>query len=293
MSVRPLVDNVSLAIGMMLLAYLLFATLDSSTKWMLGLGVPALQLAFLRYAGHLAVNVVEVGLRGRENYRLSRSSFGLASLRSGLLVVSTVTNFIALQYLPLTVTSAIMFSAPIILCLLSGPMLGETVGPWRWSAIFLGFGGVLIVINPFGESFQWAVVLSLFNAVGLALYSLLTRKLAGTVSAAAMQLLTGFLGTLVLAPFAFSIWVEPVNDVVLAFWFAIGVVGWAGHELLTRAHAFAPASTLMPYSYSFLIYMTLFSVVLFGHAPAIHVWIGIVVIVASGLLIWWRETLKS
>ena len=289
MSVARHMDKVALGIVMMLVANFMFATLDTITKWLIGLGIPALQLAFLRYAGHF---VVSLGLLARHQHArqpIPWARFGVLSLRAGLLVVATVGNFVALTHLPLTITSAIMFSAPIIVCFLSGPLLGEQVGPWRWAAILAGFAGVLVVIQPFGETFHWAALLSMFNAVCMALYSILTRRLSGSISTANMQLFGGAVGTVSLAPFAYLVWVPAAQLSTLGLWACLGVLGWSGHELLTRAHAFAPASALMPYSYSFLIYMTGFSALIFGHFPDRATLIGIVIIVCAGLLIWWRE----
>ncbi len=283
-------DRVSLAIAMMLVAYFLFATLDTSIKWLLGLGFSALQLAFLRYAGHFVVSLGEAALKGgAQAVRVPQGYFGLVVLRGSLLASATVGNFIVLKFLPLTTTSAIMFSAPIIVCLLAGPMLSERVGPWRLLAILIGFGGVLVVMQPFGEEFHWAAVLAVFNALGMALYSILTRKLAGHVRAGTMQFYTGAVGTFALAPFAWFSWVPSTDIFVWSLWAGLGVFGWAGHELLTRAHAYAPASTLMPFSYSFLIYLIGYSYVIFAHIPSASTLAGASIIVLSGLIIWKRE----
>ena len=284
----PASASVSLAIAMMLAANFLFAGVDTTIKWLVGLGVPTVQLAFLRYAGHF---VFMLGLFGVSRRRIAtppRAYLTLTVLRSMALVVSTFGNFFALIYLPLTVTSAIMFSAPIIVCMLSGSVLGERVGVWRWSAIFIGFSGVIMVIQPFGGDYHWAALISVGNAFTLAAYSLLTRKLAPLVSTDAMQFTTGAVGTLVLAPFAALVWIGPENIYVLISWLALGFMGWSGHEFLTRAHKRAPANLLMPFSYSFILYMTLVDVVLFKNTPDLWVMIGIGVIVISGLIIWAR-----
>lgn len=281
-------DGVTIAILMMLVTYLLFAMLDTTTKWLLGAGVPALQLAFLRYAGHFVISLSIAGLDRRAGPVMPRSRFWLLLVRSGVLVVATAGNFFVLTFLPLTITSAIMFTAPIIVCVLSMSVLGERVGVWRWSAIVLGFIGVLFVIRPFGESFHAASFLALFNAFCMALYSLLTRKMAGEVSARTMQFFSGAVGTIALAPFALLVWVPPASGLVLTLWAGLGIAGWCGHELLTRAHALAPANTLMPFSYSLLVYMTLFDIALFGQIPQGSVLTGIGIIVVAGLIIWKR-----
>ncbi len=96
--------------------------------------------------------------------RFSSPHLKLVLLRGALLMGSTVFNFFAVRWLPLTLTSTILFSAPIFICLLSWPLLGERVGIYRWSAIMLGFAGVAIAVRPFDEAFHWAVFLSLSGA---------------------------------------------------------------------------------------------------------------------------------
>ncbi|WP_342077623.1 DMT family transporter [Yoonia sp. SS1-5] len=285
---RGLPQTIAAAIVMMLMANFLFSTVDTSAKWLMGLGASALQMAFLRYAGHFAISLGLFAWRGKAGPALVTDRVALVILRGGLLVVSTLGNFLALSYLPLTITSAIMFSAPIIVAFLSVQLLGEPVGPWRWSAIILGAVGVMIVIQPFGDDFRWAALLSVFNALTLALYSILTRKLAQTVPTPVLQFYTGAIGTLVFAPMAYLVWQPSADPLVWLCWATLGFSGWAGHELLTRAHAIAPASLLMPFSYSFLIYMTVFDVAIFGFLPDLVEIAGIMVIVMSGLVIWYR-----
>ena len=141
-------DRALLGIGLMLGAYLLFSFIDVSAKWLGLLGLPALQLAFMRYFGHFLISSGLVGLSGGGMRQFLPDHLGLVMLRGALLMGSTVLNFFAVTYLPLTLTSTILFSAPIIICFLSWPLLGERVGIYRWSAIVLGFIGVVIAIRP-------------------------------------------------------------------------------------------------------------------------------------------------
>lgn len=282
-------DRARLGIVMMLGAYLFFAAVDTSVKWLVLAGFPAFQLAFMRYLGHFAISVVQIGRGGMNWQRFASGHMGLVLLRAALLVASTVLNFIALNYLTLTVTSAIMFSAPIIVCALSVPLLGEKVGPTRWFAIVLGFCGVLVIIRPFGEQFHWAALLSVLNAFSMAFYSVMTRRLSGLIAAETMQFYAGAVGTIVLLPLAVVTWQTPTTPLDWGLMLALGGFGWAGHELLTRAHGFAPANTLMPYTYSFMIYLTISSFVVFGNIPDIWTLAGAAVVVASGLIIWRRE----
>jgi drug/metabolite transporter (DMT)-like permease len=278
-----------LGIAMMLAAYLMFSLIDTSVKWLVLAGLGAFQLAFMRYIGAFLISLAQIARGGISARRFATSHVRLVLFRAFLLVSATVFNFYVLRFLPLTITSAIMFSAPVIVCALSGPLLGEKVGPWRWAAIGLGFAGVLVVVRPFGESFHWAALLTVYNAVAMALYSIITRRLAGIVAAETMQLYMGAMGSVVLLPFAVASWVNPGSGLDWILMFALGLWGWGGHELLTRAHGFAPANTLMPYTYSFMIYLTITSYLVFGHVPDVFTVVGALIIVVSGLIIWARE----
>ncbi len=229
-------DRVGLGILMMLGTWLFFAVTDTTVKWLVLAGIPALQLAFLRYAVALTVSV-GVGLsRGSVAGLHSRGDMALVVVRGSLLVMTTILNFIALKYLPLTVTATIANSSPILVTALAVPLLGERVGPWRWFAVVLGFIGVVIVIRPFGAEFHWATLLVLGNATGLALFSILTRKLSGRIATQTMQVAAGTVGTVVLAPFALAAWTSPDTLLGWILMFGIGVSAWAGtRNLLARA----------------------------------------------------------
>ena len=282
-------DRPQLGIMMMLGAWFLFALVDVSAKWLVLAGFAAFQLAFMRYAVHFVISLVMLAKGGLDIDRF-RTSHPLQVLSRGFLLISaTLGNFYALNLLPLTVVSAIMFSSPIIVCFLSMTILFERIGPWRWGAILLGFAGVLFVIRPFGEAFHPAMILPLYNATALALYSLMTRKLAGVVAVDTQQFYLGAVGTALMLPFAIWTWTPPANLLEAALLIGLGAGGWAGHQLLTNAHRFAPANTLMPYTYSFMIYIAAFSWIVFAHVPDTWVVLGALVIVVSGLIIWKRE----
>ena len=290
LSATPRQDRAALGMAMMLVAWALFSLVDSSVKWMTLAGYHALHLAFMRFAVHGAMSAALVLRGGRMAVRPTRGEVGLLLLRAGLLMSSTLLNFFALRYLPLSLTAAIMFSAPLIVAALSGPLLGERVGPWRWGAVVLGFTGVLVVIQPFGEAFHWASLLMVCCATTFALFAILTRRLAGTIPAETMQLYMGIVGTSALLPFALATWQTPQDLREWAVLFGIGFWAWAGHEIFARATSYSDASVLMPFQYSFLLYMTCAGYVLFGTVPTQTTLAGAGLIVASGLVIWWRET---
>lgn len=274
---------------MMLAAFFFFSFIDTGAKWLGALAIPALQLSFMRFLGHFVISTGLILRGGVSAKRFATPHAGLVILRGLLLMGSTIFNFFAIRHLPLTLTSTILFSAPIIICALSWPLLGERVGIWRVSAILAGFGGILVAIRPFDDSFHWAVFLSLLGALCFALYAILTRKLSGKVAIDSLQFYSGLVGTLVLLPFAILEWQNPETAFQWAVMVCLGFFGWIGHEVLTRAHRFAPASTLTPFSYSFIMYLTVWSILVFGHVPDIWTITGAGIIVISGLVIWMRE----
>ena len=286
---RSLEDRPGFGIVLMLGAWFLFAGVDTSAKWLILAGFPAFQLAFMRYAGHLVISVGVIAMNGTSSDRFRTDHLVAVLSRAFLLVSATLGNFYALNFLPLTIISAIMFSSPIIVCFLSMTVLKEQIGVWRWSAILLGFVGVLVVIRPFGDTFHPAMLLPVYNATALALYSLMTRRLAGVVATETQQLYLGALGTAVMLPFAVWSWVQPETHLQTILLVGLGAGGWAGHQLLTNAHLFAPANTLMPYTYSFMIYIAGFSWLVFNHLPDQFTILGALIIVVSGLIIWRRE----
>ena len=282
-------DLPRLGILMMLVAWFIFSFVDTGAKWLALAGIPAFQLAFMRYAGHFGISIAMIARGGITADRFKTDHLWAVVSRAILLVTATLSNFYALQFLPLTVVSAIVFSSPVIVCFLSIYMLGERVGPWRWCAILLGFIGVLIVVRPFGTTFHPAVLMIVYNATALAFYSMMTRKLSGIVAVETMQFYMGLVGTLLMLPFAIWTWVQPETSFGMLVLIALGIFGWAGHQLLTNAHRFGTANQLMPFTYSFLIYVAMWGYLFFGTIPDFWTMIGAIVIMCAGLIIWKRE----
>ena len=104
-----------------------------------------------------------------------------------------------------------------------------------------------------------------------------------------MQFYAGAVGTLALLPFTLVIWENPATPSGWVLMLALGLWGWAGHELFSRAHRFAESSVLMPFTYSFLVYLTVLGFLVFGDLPDGPTVLGATIIVASGLIVWWRE----
>lgn len=267
-------------------AFVLFSGLDATAK-VLGQSYPIAQVIWVRFVVHGAVALLLIAPYLRERpWRTGRP--GLQLLRGLLLVSATMANFTALRYLQLAETAAIYFSSPLIVAALSVPLLGEHVGPRRWAAIVVGFIGVLIVIRPGMGLVHWAVGLSVLTALIGALYQILSRKLAEDDSAHTTQLYTALIATAATTPLVTLEWVTPTAG-GWALMVLMGILGGAGHWLLTVAHAHAPAPALAPFSYTQIVWMPLLGYLVFADVPSVWTVVGGAVVVASGLYLLHRE----
>jgi len=147
---------------------------------------------------------------------------------------------------------------------------------------------VLVVIRPFETAFHWIALLNGYNAFAPALYSIITRKISGFVAAETMQFYIGAFGAITNFPFAFWMLTPPASMLDWVLMVSLGVWGWAGHEIFSRAHGFAAANTSLPYTYSFLLYLTWASYLVFNDVPDQWTLPGAGIIVVSGLIIWRR-----
>lgn len=288
----PREDRSGLGLLMMCLGVTFFTCIDTSAKWLILAGLPALQVVFCRYATHFLLSLVlYLPSEGMGAFRSVR--WPVQALRSLALLGSTMLNFLALSYLPLTVTTSIMFAGPIVVTLLSIPVLGEKVGIRRLLAVLSGFVGVLVVVQPWGAEFNPAMFLSLGALTCASMYFVLTRMLAGRETTATSQLWSSGLATLCIAPFALGNWVWPETTLNVIVLCVIGIFGGVGHILATVAHRFADASVLAPVVYLQMIFATIASIVVFASYPGLWTITGALIIMSSGIYIWRRETIAS
>jgi drug/metabolite transporter (DMT)-like permease len=277
-----------LGVAMMALAVLFFTCIDTSAKWLVTAGLAAIQVVFVRYAVHFLL-ALSLYLPGEGSSALRSNAPGRQLLRSSCLFASTICNFTALQFLPITVTTTIMFSGPIAVTVLAIPILGERVGLHRFAAVCTGFLGVLVVMQPWGAEFHPAMLLNLAAMTLAALYFIMTRMLAGTESNATSQLWASGLATVCLAPFAVRVWQWPTAAIDWAPFLLIGIFGGVGHILATSAHRMADASILAPIVYIQIILAAVASIIVFGVYPTVWTLGGGLIIAGAGLYIWWRE----
>ncbi len=274
-------------IGLISLTYVMFTLLDGSAKWLVG-SVPVLVVVWLRFLAHAVfASALLFPLRGMALVRTRHLRWHL--VRGLMFMAMTGINFWALQFLQLTVTASIFFTVPILVALLSAPLLGERLDAKRWAAILIGFAGVLVIVRPGSESFHPAMLLSLANAVLYAFFNMMTRKLAAYDPPETIQFLPAVVASIGLAPFAIAAWQSPAGWIEWLMICLLGVFGGTGHYLLALAHRYAPASALAPFLYQQVLYMALFGYLVFGDVPDKEVWIGAAIVIASGLYLFARE----
>jgi len=271
----------------MLLAVAFFALMDAGLKELAG-SYPPMQVAALRGAASLPFVLAWVlatsGLRP-----LLKVRWPLHLLRGGIGIGMMATFAYALQTLPLTTAYSIFFVAPLLITALSVPLLGEKVGPRRWTAIGIGLLGVLVLLRPRGDGLMsWAAFAVLLAAAGYAVSAITVRILARTDSTASMMVwLLVFLATGAGA-LAWPSWVPiaPGDGWVIM---GVGLAGALGQYAITEAFRTGEASLLAPLEYTALVWGVLLDVSLWGVLPDSITWLGAAIIVASGLYLLRRE----
>ena len=268
----------------------LFTLLDASAK-LVTQNLSMAVAVFFRYFIALLLTGLLIWRTGGLALLKTQHPF-LQILRGGFLLASTFCNFFAMSYLQLAQTAAISFTIPLWVCALSVPLLGEHVGMRRWLAVLVGFFGVLIIMRPGTHSFHWAMLVSLVTALMGALYNIVTRKVGGLDKAETSLLYVGLTGSAVAALPMITHWQAPEGwqwiPLVL-----MGVAGATGHFMLIQAHRMAPASTLAPFIYTQIIWMTIAGYILFGSIPDTGTLFGAAIVVASGIYVFNRERLKG
>jgi drug/metabolite transporter (DMT)-like permease len=275
------------AIMLMCLAVLFFSLLDANVKW-LSATFATVQIIFIRFLVHwLAAFVTVPPRRIPELWRTKR--LGMQLLRAGLLVATTLFNFLAVGYLQLSETVSIFFAGPLLIALLAGPILGEWVGPRRLIAIIVGFCGVLVVMRPGLGGLPWQVIYSVGAVSTYALMSIVTRMIAPTEHLHTAHFYTGLLGTAIFLPLAWQSWITPPDLVTALFLCSTGLFGIVGHQFMMAAHARAPAPVLAPFTYTGLFWMTALGFLVFGDIPTFWTMLGAGIVIASGLYLLFRE----
>jgi len=288
--------NKAKGIALKLASLLLFAAMSALIR-SLGHTTPVGQVVFFRSAFAI-VPVVIIYAARRELVTAVRTHRLMGHLGRGVMsICATFLSFASLARLPLIDATAISFAAPLIVVALAALILKERVRAYRWSAVAIGFFGVIIMLTPYLDV---GGAVATGPAIG-ALFALLaafcnagtvieTRRLTGTESTAAIVLFFSLfcaLAGLLTLPFAW----HPPTELEFAELVAIGVLAGVAHILLTEGYRFAPASLLAPFEYTAMVWASVLGYVMFGETPTPAVLLGAVIVAASGLFVIWREHL--
>ncbi len=283
---RPPTSNYLKGSLLMLAAMLVLPIMDGIAK-ALSARYPLAQVVWARYMFHLLAMLPLVLMRF--GYRsLWPKRVGVQLFRGMLLLLTTLLFFGAISRMPLATALALLFVSPLIVTLLGSVVVGERVGAWRWVAVLTGFGGVLVILRPGGAVFDVAALLALGAGTMHGLYLLTTRRLAGSAPPLVTLGYTAVVGVVVMSVVVAFVWVPPTL-LDLALMAAVGVLAAIGHFLVIKAFDYAPATFLAPLGYAEIIGATLVGFIGFGDFPELWTWVGIGVIVASGLLISLKE----
>jgi drug/metabolite transporter (DMT)-like permease len=278
------------AVAYCLAAVCLLSLLDAVVKWLTaGYGPP--QIAFLRYFVGLGLAVGMTYRRGGLAVLRTRRPFGHA-LRSALNILTMMIYFTALKLLPLADCVALGFAGPLFMTLLSIPLLGERVGPRRWAALAVGFGGVLLMLQPSGRGFSWAMLLPLASALTYSLGVIASRQLSRTESSTSILFYYSVGVLLVTGAVMPWQWVTP-SWADLAIFGLAGVVGSFGQLFLTQAFRYGEVSALAPLEYTALVWAVALGYVVWGELPGWPVLAGTALVIASSLYISHREARQA
>ena len=277
-------------IALMCAAVTCFALLDATAKF-LNLHMNTLEVVWARYTGAFVFPFMLSNPWTRPELLITRR-LGMQIGRSVLLLASTLCNFVALRYLQLDQALALSFSTPFFVAALSGPILGEWVRLRRWTAIGVGFLGVLVVIRPGTGSIHPAAALSLSAALCYALYAIATRILTRTDSNLTTLFYSNVVGALALIPVLPFVWTTPHDPLIIGLMFAAGALGAFGHYLLIAAHRLAPAAVLSPFIYTEIVLVIILGFVVFGDLPNRWTLAGASIVIASGLYMLHRERVR-
>jgi drug/metabolite transporter (DMT)-like permease len=290
--------NPGRGIAFKLISAALFAVMQALIRY-LGARYPIGQVVFYRSVFAIIPVVLIYAWRG-ELAAIVRTERPLGQAGRGVLSIAGMFfNFGAVARLPLVESNAIAFSSPLFTVALAALILNERVRVYRWSAVIVGFVGVLVVLSPHlsGEELTAAiggatsligVVYAICGSLTNAGTAIQTRRLAQSESTSSIVFyfsLSCALAGLATLPFG---WVTPSGGEFAAL-ISIGILGGTGHIFLTESYRFASASLVAPFDYTAMIWALVLGYAMFGETPTSEIVLGSAIIAAAGLFVIWRE----
>ena len=271
-------------IGLMLLSISMFSFGDALGKYLVATYSVG-QLLWLRACAALIVLLPLMWRQRGEFARLERPWLQL--LRVVLSTLEVAAFFLATRYLPLADVVTYYLACPIFVTALSPVVLREHVGWRRWSAILIGFCGVLIALHPSPQTVSWPALIALGGSLSFAILMLITRMLRATpdIVLASSQFVGTFLLGAALSPIG---WVTP-GFASLGLFAAAGCISVSALLCVNRSLKLAPASVVVPYQYSMIVWAVMFGYAVFGDVPSTATILGAAIIIGAGFYIYLRE----
>ena len=287
----PRVERVPLGILLMVGATFMFSVSSAASKLLVA-DYPPGEVMFVRTA--ISLIVVAVMILPRTGLAVFRTNKpGSHVLRAMSQTASQTCIILAFSLMPFASVVAISFAAPLFATLASAYFLRERVGGARWTALIVGFLGVLIVTNPGTETFQIGALFALGNAI---LYGSVTAGVRGMTGTESTDTLMMYQMTLLTFTFdcmlAFGVRL-PANGTDALWMLVLGLANVIGQYWWTRALHLAPASAVTPFYYLMLVWSIIIGFGIWGDLPTVSLLVGSAVVVGSGLFLLWRESRKS
>ena len=277
-------------IGLMISAMAVLPFLDAIAKYLGQQGVPVMQIVWARlFFGAFLTMPFALRLAGPRG--LIPNMPLMQAVRAALMIAATGFFFAALHSLSIADTLAIFFVQPLIVTMLSPLVLGEKVGIRRWAAVLIGFIGTLIIIRPGFQELNPGVFLALGSGASLAIYLLLTRRIAGSAPAMVTTFYTSLMGAIITSVIVLFVWQTPTPEQWM-FFVLLSAIANGGHFLIIRAYDHAEASLLAPLAYPDMIMATIVGWYVFGDFPDVWTFVGVGILIACAVYISWRERVR-
>ena len=274
-------------IMLMSLTMLIFASQDGISRYLAG-EYNVLMVVMIRYWFFAAFVLTVSAKRAGSIANAARTQQPVLQAFRGILLALEVCILVAaFTLLGLIESMAIFISYPLIVAALSGPILGEQVGLYRWSAIGIGFIGVLIILQPGGGIFSPYALLAVASALMFALYTLLTRYAARKDAAATSFFWTGVAGAAAMTVIGVWFW-EPMVHGDWLWMLALCITGATGHYLLIKTYEVAEASAVQPFAYLQLVFVSVIGLFVFHEDLRTNVVIGAGLVISAGVFALWR-----
>lgn len=277
-------------IGLMVAAMVLYPVVDALGKTLVA-ELPVLLVVWARYAFQ-ALALLPLAFWQQRRLFIQVAAPRMQLIRAAFHVLAAIFFFTALATVPMADTLAVFFVSPLVITALSPVFLNERIGIWRWSAVVVGFLGVMLIIRPGFGIVTAGILFALASGLAHAGFAISSRKLAGQGTPLVGTLVISLIGTLVMSavlPFVWQ-WPTPAHWLML---FAMGTLAAGCQWMVTMAYERARASQLAPFAYSEMVSTVILGLAIFGDFPDTMTWLGIAIVVASGIVIAWREGVRS